>query len=534
MLGLTSRTLVSGAIITCCPGKYLSADGSCMQCPAGYGCNPCPLSNQLCSPLDSLGGCSPAPNITVSSTNLESYKCQSGKAAVEGSRSCTTCIPNTYAPTAGMRICLPCPEDSECVQQGGTITPTPCISPFTRKESQIVCTCDLTFNYQTTTTNCIPRTVCNPPKTYSPVNPPPSNADTICAATNPCASGKITIKLPTEISDYMCIDNIMCRTADQYEFKPLIQNSVGFAIQLRICRSLSICTANTQYVLIQPTVSSDRVCATYTTCNPATEFELVAPTQTSNRVCKETTLCDYSTQFLLSTGTAFSDNQCVDILTCPTGYFRSSQARNASGSINGTNSVCKKFSNCSLGSGYLFTGNETADVTCAVCPKGTYGPDGESCLQCSLGKFSLSVGAVACRACTDCSNQSNAKTPFSCPSNGTCLPAAYQKCKFDSDSVCTHCPSTWKYSNSQGTCEPCADGYLWTGSNCVACPANSYCKNPYTWSECPDLVIIQDERGGYVSVPGSPQGSYSPFQCNCDTATGFGAFQVSFKAQPLT
>lgn len=85
------------------------------------------------------------------------------------------------------------------------------------------------------------------------------------------------------------------------------------------CRNLTVCGAD-EYEYIKPTLSSNRECDLLMVCDDS-EYEKIAPIAgpqffVTNRVCKSITQCDYNRQYLIQPATTTSDVVCEDITVC--------------------------------------------------------------------------------------------------------------------------------------------------------------------------------------------------------------------------
>jgi hypothetical protein len=258
------------------------------------------------------------------------------------------------------------------------------------------------------------------------------------------------------------------------------------------CKAVTSCLSS-QFVVLQPTATSDRVCRNLTQCPPGF-FHIVLATATSDRLCMP-----------CGAGTADTDrNASTPCDDCTAGTYA------AFAGIDGPCYVCP--------AGTFGVSRRLTSAGCSGnCPRGTYSPPGStSCPLCAPGTVDLdSNSATPCVVCNaggyvtfgvygNCSAwlcpagsidaDSNASTPCVSCGAGTYVPAGQSgACSAfacaagttDQDSnastACTACnPGTFVLPGQTGACSSflCPTGRADTDSNpstlCAACAVGTY------------------------------------------------------------
>lgn len=293
-----------------------------------------------------------------------------------------------------------------------------------------------------------------------------------------------------------------------------------------------------------------------TVCSAATQYVVSECTDSSDRVCKTYTQCDSRYDYVLRKGGLYTDTVCAEKTRCTKSSDRSKYEKypavdSNSSTTNGTDAVCAPYSKCPDGHYMSFPGDDTNDVTCTLCPAGTYrnaslfaSQDGGGgsivyCRECPAGKYADQPGAVACKPCTNCLTSlkielSDTSCPFSPPSKH-CEPAIRTPCEPSRDTQCMACPSLseqggFERGQDDGICRPCKLGYYYNqsdpveGRRCIPCAPGFYCPSKDRYVACPGTSIFQRwPAPEFVTVPETtPRHAASRLdQCNCSVAGGF-------------
>lgn len=200
----------------------------------------------------------------------------------------------------------------------------------------------------------------------------------------------------------------------------------------------------------------------------------------------------------------------------------------------GRNAACGNYTACPPGSYPNASGTRTSDRTCAPCPPGSHGTDGERCVPCTAGEtYSPSHGSTSCLECSRC-DEGNGTAQVEpgwggCAANRSC-PVAYRSlCSLAADASCMRCPQPgWRLSVETRLCEACELGYLLHAHHsspgargeCDACPEDHYCPGPGTRRPCQGLRAFEGPPGVLHSVPRSPEGSVFASDCSCASSGG--------------
>lgn len=280
---------------------------------------------------------------------------------------------------------------------------------------------------------------------------------------------------------------------------------------LQICKPYTSCLRNLEYTKVDGRAFGDRdnVCVRYTACKVDVEYEVSPASSTADRVCARYTQCDSYTEYLLRKGNSTSDNVCARKTFCAAQSFRSKYEKHppvdsTAWNVPGKDAECADISTCPAGQ-YVYIGaNDTADVTCAPCPKGMYKSAGMmSCFPCPGGFYTDELGSTSCKACTECLHaNASAIIPSSKFHGGSkachfanaslCRIAFESTCTSEADAVCMQCPTLikgWKL-DAYGVCTACRQGYYYDNlvayewDRCIPCTANFYCPSAYEFQEC--------------------------------------------------
>jgi len=169
-------------------------------------------------------------------------------------------------------------------------------------------------------------------------------------------------------------------------------------------------------------------------------------------------------------GTSGSNQTVTAFNECPPNSLTT-----AAGATNVTQCMCIP--------GYQGAVDITASPTsCSICPAGTYSPDGQGCIACGPGTYSIATGQTNSSTCLSCPAGSFCSSPSANPV--ACLQGSY--CPVSS-TMQSPCPAGW-YCNSSAVAIRCPEGSSCsTGSTApVACPAGTLCTGNNTApSVCP-------------------------------------------------
>lgn len=244
-----------------------------------------------------------------------------------------------------------------------------------------------------------------------------------------------------------------------------------------MCAQITHCTEDeytvSEFVSVSGDIDpSDRVCAAYSTCTDA--------------------------EFLHSIGDAISDNICASKTDCALiGMYRFATAIDAiTTTLNGTDADCRNYTTCDNGYWIDFNVTDGTDRKCTLCPIGTYGVDGISCQLCELGTYNTAIGQIACIACNECIDPDEVVADtLACPDTENCTMGIYSMCNHTANSICMHCPPSWKYNTNTRLCTPCTNGYYQHDlvdletSRCKKCDLNFYCSSRYSYHACQGMCV---------------------------------------------
>ena len=441
---------------SCVQGYAVLTGGSsaCQQCSG----------TQYCIGGGSAATC-PTQSLTVAagSFDLSQCACRPGYTGANGA-DCAACVVGTYKDTQGSAACTQCPagtfnavtglnSSAGCEQcRGGTFSAagayvcTGCSPGTAAKVGSSSCvTCTAGFYSSLTSDGCVP---C-PAGTYD--EPQYSGAADTCTS---CSPGYASAALNATNSS-------TCKKCPA---------------GTRALAGSAVCSPCDRGQYSREAVPSCDQC-------PANSDSLEG-----SSYAKCTCLAGFYKKFENDQVTFTCDQ-------CPVGKWAAANATSCTLCPNGTASSA--------------LGATSAD-TCAVCNAGLFAPAGSAaCGTCPSWSFSLAGKG----ACTNCSlGQFSAASSSSCQS---CSPGKFSDKPSENAGGCLACPQGYfclgfvvagstaqVQSCPTGTyAKPSDSGYT-QQSQCLLCPAKSYCPRPTLISSCPDGTE-------------SPEASSSQLQCAC-------------------
>jgi hypothetical protein len=222
----------------------------------------------------------------------------------------------------------------------------------------------------------------------------------------------------------------------------------------------------------------------------------------SDRICAPYTTCT-DTEYLKSIGGPVSDHICEPKTDCALiGKYRFAAAVDSNITegygiaVNGTDADCRNYTTCDSGYSIDFNVTDGTDRKCTMCPIGSYGVDGINCKLCDLGTYNTAIGQIACITCNDCMDpEGTILDTLVCPDTENCTMGIYSACSHNANSICMHCPSSWKFDTNTRLCTPCKNGYYQHGlvdletSRCKKCDLNFYCSSRYSYHACQGIYV---------------------------------------------
>lgn len=511
--------------------------------------------------------CSPCP---------PGYFCALGTAAMQ------PCAPGTFQPLGQKGTCLECPRDTECPSpgmsayldcpEGRSTTPPGSAScsaacdyeRFFLRDGQCVARtrlCNFDAEYQvrdaanfTKEHECRALTRCDTRRFDDPVSPV-AGLHAGIEKIRPLREYIATYH--TRYTDRVCWAWAPCGE-DDYALQLPVDDGEGFLLRPLVCRPLSAGPSSptkNQYKLVDGSVTRDRdnVWVDCTRCVLSSEYEALPCTADRDAVCRARTICDPLLQYVERLGDATHDTVCARRTRC-TAYTQRGMYElrpavdSVSFSVNGTDAVCSPYSRCPAGSFASFSGSETSDVACTLCPPGTFraSPDDpERCTPCASGTdYASEAGSLMCLPCTRCQDLDVSDSlleayPGRCLAAQDCTVAAIEACAADRDARCAPCASSLNnrgggFDVREGVCVPCRPGFFYNASaepyaaRCVACPEGSYCPSSNEVRTCEGQIRLaravamdQQNRLETMLLPWSPERSTRAGQCNCSLPGGF-------------
>ncbi|EDQ91697.1 uncharacterized protein MONBRDRAFT_22765 [Monosiga brevicollis MX1] len=541
---------------TCVAGSAIASNGSsstdrlCVPCEAGTYQNatnqptclpttPCrpgtetvrPAAashDELCRPCQLGEAFSNATGYNIA-CQLVSPTCPPGTSMTHeptlfSDRECTTCLPGTFSPTAGLE---PCRQLSSCaagqfiLSNGTSTTDRTCASCAAGH-----------FSSELNSLACQPWQSCTPEQFQ--LVPGTALSDVVCRSISTCAADQFEQAAASPTTDRLCANCTICSSHSHYQvaactatsdaecygctpcptgsyftepcganvLEPVcapctvceghqFTSTTCSSAHDRQCRDVTPCTAK-QFMLAPATTYSDNVCANHTICTPL-EFEQAAPTASTDRACTPVSAPCPSGFFEQTPATATSDRVCI---ACGPGTVDADANATTPATMNAPN--CMAHVLCDAGEYALTQPTSSSDAYCLLCPIYEFADEpslDSSCTRATICEPGYEVAAwptrtsdTVCEACvqgasyTDTHNSENCLPLTDCPA-GTMQSGAL---KTTANRNCVSCQVgvTFKDKAGAGICMPisnCPVGQHETAAatsstdrQCQPCPTGSF------------------------------------------------------------